>query len=181
MLALIGKSNRWSRRMFSLDSVTKRSLMTTQKLVSIGRVQCGSHCAVKSSTDKARSLRSNPWIWQSPNGLEKQTYKQAPLPWHLERQGFKNFEYELRKNNSMEAREGKSCFYDGITLYVLIAWWERDRKWEPEDTRPMEEVSEWNGRKHNLKGGGPGLGEETSFSQKPRASWEQIKVFGSGK
>lgn len=135
----------------------------------------------KSSTDKARSLRSNLWIWQSLNGLEKQTYKQAPFPWHLERQGFKNFEYELRKNNSMESREGKSYFYDGITLYVLIAWWERDRTWELEDTRPMEEVSEWNGRKHNLKGGGTGLGEETSFSQKPRASWEQIKVFGSSK
>lgn len=45
----------------------------------------------------------------------------------------------------------------------------------------MEEVSEWHGKKHNPKGGGPGLGKETSFSQKTRASWEQVKVFGSGK
>lgn len=43
---LIGKSNRLRKRMFSLDLVTKRSLMTTQKLVSIGRVQCGSHNTV---------------------------------------------------------------------------------------------------------------------------------------
>ena len=47
--------------------------------------------------------------------------------------------------------------------------------------RLMEEVSEWHGKKHNPKGGGPGLGKETSFSQKTRASWEQVKVFGSGK
>ena len=89
----------------------------------------------KSSTDKA-----NAWIWGSQNGLEKQTCKQAPLPWHLERQGFKQFDYELRKNNSMEAREGKLCFYDGIILYVLIAWWERDGKWEVE-------VQQTNGRR----------------------------------
>ena len=96
------------------------------ELVSIGKVQCGSHNTVNQALIR-QSLRSNPWIWGSQNGLEKQTYKQAPLPWHLERQGLKKFDYELRKNNSMEAREGKLCFYDGIILYVLIGWWERDK------------------------------------------------------
>lgn len=140
MLTFIGKSNRLRKRMFSLDLVTKRSLMTIQKLVSIGKVQCGSHNTVNQALIR-QSLRSNPWIWGSQNGLEKQTYKQAPLPWHLERQGLKKFDYELRKNNSMEAREGKLCFYDGIILYVLIGWWERDKKWEVEDT-----VQQTNGR-----------------------------------
>ena len=140
MLTFIGKSNRLRKRMFSLDLVTKRSLMTTQKLVSIGKVQCGSHNTVNQALIR-QSLRSNPWIWGSQNGLEKQTYKQDPLPWHLERQGLKKFDYELRNNNSMEAREGKLCFYDGIILYVLIGWWERDRKWEVEGT-----VQQPNGR-----------------------------------
>ena len=59
MLTLIGKSNRLRKRMFSLDLVTKRSLMTTQKLVSTGRVQCGSHTTVNQALIR-QSLRSNP-------------------------------------------------------------------------------------------------------------------------
>lgn len=73
----------------------------------------------KSSPDKA-VIKIKSLNLGISDGLEKQTYKQAPLPWHLERQGLKKFDYELRKNNSMEAREGKLCFYDGIILYVLI-------------------------------------------------------------